>query len=58
LLRIVKYADNLQLVRADLSVDDDKGYAFNYEFTGPGNSTYSARPWMSWQYDFYCLDNS
>jgi hypothetical protein len=58
LLCIVQYADNLQLVRAHLSVDDDEGYAFNYEFTGIGNSTYSARPWMSRQYDFYRLDNS
>ncbi|TCO76548.1 hypothetical protein EV688_1042 [Chromatocurvus halotolerans] len=58
LLCIVKYADNLQPVRADLSVDDDEGHAFNYELTGTGNSTYSACPRMSWQYDFYCLDNS
>jgi hypothetical protein len=57
LLRIVKYAENLQLVRADFSVYDDEGNAFNYEFTGTGNSTYSARPWMSRQYRFYCLDN-
>ncbi|MEQ8690162.1 MAG: hypothetical protein RIC89_04900 [Pseudomonadales bacterium] len=54
----MKYADNLQPVRADLSVDDDEGHAFNDEFTGTGNSTYSACPRMSWQYDFYCLDNS
>lgn len=58
LLRIVKYADNLQLIRADLSVDDNEGCTFNYEFTGTVNSIYSARPWMDRQYVFYCLDDS